>query len=200
MAAGCSSRRPVLYPNEQYQRAGDAAAQEAINECIARAEQFAHAESQAGAKAKDAAKQTAYGGATGAAIGAVGGAISGGAGHGAAVGAATGATAGLLHSLFGGFFGPSGPDPIVAAYADRCLRDKSRWGGVEPERRSAGCPRGRLASGALRRGSDRRWLIDRIRHSGLPLTGRALGTLPAGAAARVPTQRTRPGGVLALQG
>jgi hypothetical protein len=124
LIAACSSQRPVLYPNEQYQRTGDAAAQRDIDECLARAQQFAETGGVAGEKAKDAAKQAAYGGATGAAVGAVGGAISGGAGQGAAVGAATGATAGLLHSLFGGFFGPSGPEPLVAGYTDRCLREK----------------------------------------------------------------------------
>jgi hypothetical protein len=124
VVAGCSSRRPVLYPNEQYQRVGDAGAQRDIEECMARAQQFTESRGVAGERAKDAAKQAAYGGATGAAVGAVGGAISGNPGHGAAVGAATGATAGLLHSVFGGFFGPTAPDPLVAGYTDRCLREK----------------------------------------------------------------------------
>jgi hypothetical protein len=38
--------------------------------------------------------------------------------------AATGATAGLIHGLFGGFFGPEAPDPVVANFVDRCLREK----------------------------------------------------------------------------
>jgi hypothetical protein len=50
--------------------------------------------------------------------------VGGGAGQGAAVGAATGATAGLIHGLFGGFFGPEAPDPVVANFVDRCLREK----------------------------------------------------------------------------
>jgi hypothetical protein len=123
-SAGCSSARPVLYPNEHYTSVGETAAQRDIDECMMRGREFAKGGSQAEAKARAAAKSTAYGAASGAAIGAVGGAISGGAGQGAAVGAATGATAGLVHSIFGGFFGPSGPDPVEGGYVDRCLREK----------------------------------------------------------------------------
>jgi len=123
-AAGCAAQRPVLYPNEYYNQVGDAAAQRDIDECISRAMEFAKAGGAEAQKAKEVAKQTGYGAASGAAIGAVGGAVSGGAGTGAAVGAATGATAGLIHGLFGGFFGPEAPDPVVAGYADRCLREK----------------------------------------------------------------------------
>jgi hypothetical protein len=123
-AAGCAAARPVLYPNEHYTSVGEAAAQRDVDECMMRGREFAKGGSQAEAKARDAAKSTAYGAASGAAIGVVGGAISGGAGTGAAVGAATGATAGLVHSIFGGFFGPSGPDPVEGSYVDRCLREK----------------------------------------------------------------------------
>lgn len=120
----CSTQRPVLYPNEQYTRAGEETVQRDVDECLVRAREFAKGGSQAEARAREAAKSTAYGGASGAAIGAVGGAIAGGAGQGAAIGAATGATAGLLHALFGGFFGPESPDPVEAGYVDRCLREK----------------------------------------------------------------------------
>jgi hypothetical protein len=123
-SAGCSAARPVLYPNEHYTRVGDAAAQRDIDECMIRAQEFAKGGSQAEAKARDAAKSAGYGAVSGAAVGAVGGAIGGNVGEGAAVGAATGATAGLVHSVFGGFFGPSGPDPVVGSFVDRCLREK----------------------------------------------------------------------------
>lgn len=122
--AACSSARPILYPNEHYTSVGEAVAQRDIDECMMRGKEFAKGGSQAEAKARDAAKSAAYGGVSGAAVGAVGGAIGGNAGQGAAVGAATGATAGLLHSLFGGFFGPSGPDPVEGSFVDRCLREK----------------------------------------------------------------------------
>lgn len=120
----CSSARPVLYPNEHYTQVGEAGAERDIEECMMRAREFAKGGSRAEAKARDAAKSAAYGGVSGAAVGAVGGAIRGNAGQGAAVGAATGATAGLVHSLFGGFFGPSGPDPVEGSFVDRCLREK----------------------------------------------------------------------------
>ena len=120
--AACGTQRPVLYPNERYTGAGEGAAQRDIDECMVRAREFAKGGSQAEAKARDAAKSAAYGGVGGAAVGAVGGAIGGNAGQGAAVGAATGATAGVIQSLFGGFFGPSGPDPVEAGFVDRCLR------------------------------------------------------------------------------
>lgn len=122
--AGCSTARPVLYPNEHYTTVGDAAAQRDIDECMMRGQEFAKGGSQAEAKARDAAKSAGYGAVSGAAVGVVGGAITGNAGEGAAVGAATGATAGLVHYIFGGFFGPSGPDPVVGSFVDRCLREK----------------------------------------------------------------------------
>lgn len=125
VVAGCGARRPVLYPNEHYNAVGEAAAQRDIDECMMRAKAHIKSGGAGAEKAKDVARQTGFGAASGAAIGAVGGAVGGGgAGRGAATGAATGATAGLIHGLFGGFFGPREPDPLVANYVDRCLREK----------------------------------------------------------------------------
>lgn len=125
LAAGCASRRPVLYPNEQYQRVGGAVAQRDIEECMQRAETYVKTGSTAGHVAGQAATESAVGGASGAAIGAVGGAITGNAGEGAAVGAATGATAGLLHSMFSQ---SNRADPVFSNFVERCLREK----GYEP--------------------------------------------------------------------
>lgn len=125
LALGCAARRPVLYPNDQYQRVGDAVAQRDIEECMQRADTYVKTGSTAGPAAGHAATGTAVGGASGAAIGAVGGAVSGNAGEGAAVGAATGATAGLLHSIFSQ---STSTDPVFASFVDRCLREK----GYEP--------------------------------------------------------------------
>lgn len=123
--AGCSTLRPVLYPNEHYTTVGDAVAQGDIDACMTRANEYVKAGGADAQKAKEVAKQTGFGAASGAAIGAVGGAVGGGgAGQGAVVGVATGATAGLIHGLFGGFFGPEAPDPVVANFVDRCLREK----------------------------------------------------------------------------
>jgi outer membrane lipoprotein SlyB len=114
-AAGCASKRPVLYPNEHLQHVGDATAQQDIDDCLRRAEQYAHS-----SQAADTAKDTAVGAGAGAAIGAVGGAVSGNAGQGAAVGAATGGTAGLLK----GIFSSNEPTGLQKGFVERCLRDK----------------------------------------------------------------------------
>lgn len=125
LAGGCAARRPVLYPNDQYQRVGDAVAQRDTDECMQRADIYVKTGSAAGHVAGNAATETAVGGASGAAIGAVGGAISGNAGEGAAVGAATGATAGLLHSIFSQ---SASTDPVFNNFVERCLHEK----GYEP--------------------------------------------------------------------
>jgi hypothetical protein len=115
-AAGCSAKRPVLYPNAHYRSVGVEVAQADIDTCMQMAE--------TGVGDKNVAAETAGHGAvgagTGAAVGAVGGAISGGAGTGAAVGAATG---GML-GLFSGIFRSRDHDPIYAAYVDTCLSEK----------------------------------------------------------------------------
>lgn len=125
--AGCSMR-PRLYPNDQYNRVGEAVAEGDVDECMRQAEQFVKAGGETEAKARDAASQTAKGAVFGGAVGAVGGAVYGDPGRGAAAGAATGATAGLLNSLFGGVFQRRQPDPTYANFVDRCLREK----GYEP--------------------------------------------------------------------
>jgi hypothetical protein len=121
--AGCSTQRPVLYPNEHYTTVGDAVAQSDIDACMTRANEYVKAGGADAQKAKEVAKQTGFGAASGAAIGAVG--RWGRAG--AAVGVATGATAGLIHGLFGGFFGPEAPDPVVVVVSAR--RGTRRWDG-----------------------------------------------------------------------
>jgi hypothetical protein len=121
LLAGCGTRKPVLYPNEHYQRVGDAAAERDIDDCMRRAKVYVKTGSVTGPAASQAAKETAVGGASGAAIGVVGGAISGSPGEGAAIGAATGATAGLLHSMF---TASEAKDPVLVNFVDRCLREK----------------------------------------------------------------------------
>jgi len=116
MAAACGARRPVLYPNAQLSRVGDAAAQRDVDDCLQRAKQYV----SSGGHTEHVATTTAAGAATGAAIGAVGGAITGNPGEAAAVGAATGGTAGLI----GGLFGSRAPAPVYSAFVDRCLRER----------------------------------------------------------------------------
>jgi len=123
--AGCSAKRPTLYPNETYNRVGKEQADRDIADCEAQAAQYVKSGGSNNQMARDAARNTAGGAVVGAAGGAVGGAIGGNVGQGAAVGAASGATAGLVGTLLGGFLGGgSGPDPVYATFVDTCLREK----------------------------------------------------------------------------
>src|SRR5262245_23661274 len=124
--AGCSPMRPTLYPNEQFNKVGEAAAQQAVSDCEVKAKEFVKTggQSQGGQMAKDTARNVGVGAAVGAASGAVGGAIWGNAGEGAAAGAAGGATAGLLGTMFGWMFSKSEPDPTYRNFVEQCLRDK----------------------------------------------------------------------------
>ena len=123
VAAGCAAKRPMLYPNEQYNRVGQAAAERDIADCMQRADQYVKTGGHSADTARQVGTNTAVGAGVGAASGAVGGAIGGNAGEGAAVGAATGATAGLLSGLFGASQS-HGPDPVYANFVDRCLRER----------------------------------------------------------------------------
>jgi hypothetical protein len=127
LIAGCATQRPVLYPNDQMRRDGQATADQAIAQCMAEADDYVSSGGATHQKSRDVAKGTATGAAIGGATGAVGGAIGGSAGRGAAVGAATGATAGFLGSIFG-VFGSDGPSPTYRNYVERCLRER----GYEP--------------------------------------------------------------------
>lgn len=116
LVAGCSARRPLLYPNETLQKAGPATADRDIAECMALADGYV----KSGGKSREVARDAAVGGGTGAAAGAVGGAIYGNPGQGAAAGAAAGVTAGLLSGLFK----ESGPSPIYQNFVNTCLHDR----------------------------------------------------------------------------
>lgn len=125
--SACAARRPVVYPNDHFNRVGAAVAERDISDCMRRADAFVSSGGRAAETARGVAGSTAIGAGTGAAIGAVGGAVTGDAGRGAAVGAATGGTAGLLSGLFGAFRSDA-PDPLYANFVDRCLRER----GYEP--------------------------------------------------------------------
>ena len=122
LLSGCSSSKPVLYPNEMLQEVGKDQAEQDITVCEELAEQHVKT-SQKGEKV---AGQTVTGGAVGAASGAVGGAITGNVGLGSAVGAAVGATHGFLRGIFAS--GGSDSNPVYRKFVNRCLREK----GYEP--------------------------------------------------------------------
>ena len=116
--AGCSTRRPVLYPNQALQQAGPEGADRAIADCMQLADGYVKGD---GGRTGKVARDAAVGGGVGAASGAVGGAIWGNPGQGAAAGAAAGVTAGLLTNLFNGSGGPSA---TYQNYVNTCLAER----------------------------------------------------------------------------
>ena len=67
--AGCATQRPVLYPNEQLQRVGSSVADDAINECMRRAEEYVASNGQTGRSVQGAANEAATSATIGAAAG-----------------------------------------------------------------------------------------------------------------------------------
>jgi len=117
-AMGCSSHKPILYPNSHLQRVGEETAKQDIEACRELAKESGA--SAGSGKGGTVAGHTATGAGAGAASGAVGGAIVGSAGTGAAVGAASGAVFGFL----GGLFAPSQPDAAYVNIVNRCLAER----------------------------------------------------------------------------
>lgn len=115
---GCSTPKPILYPNDHYKLVGEEQAQQDIEDCQAKAAQAGATPAQG--KTAQVAKDTAISAGIGAAAGAVGGAIVGSPGSGAAIGAASGAVWGI----FGSMFRSSGPSEANKGYVLRCLKDK----------------------------------------------------------------------------
>ena len=114
---GCSSQRPVVYPNAHLQEVGEEQAERDMVACEELADEYV-SESNAGEKV---AGQTVMGGAIGAAGGAVIGAITGDPGLGAAIGAAAGAAQGLIRGLLGA--ASSDSSSAHEHFVDRCLRE-----------------------------------------------------------------------------
>jgi len=118
---GCSTTKPILYPNSYLQSVGKDVAEQDIQACKELAES-AGANENTG-KAGNVASSTAVGAGVGAASGAVGGAIYGAAGQGSIVGAVSGAVAGLLRGVLLSSR-PSQPNPAYANFVTRCLQEK----------------------------------------------------------------------------
>ena len=114
--AGCSSTRPVLYPNAHYEAVGASAAEADAEECMALAERHGHD----GDQSDEVAGKTVVGGAVGAAGGAAVGAIFGNAGRGAAAGAVGGAVGGLMRGLMSS----NQPDAVYKRFVEQCLTDR----------------------------------------------------------------------------
>jgi len=116
---GCaSSKRPVLYPNPQLSRVGQAQADADINACMRTAEASGANSGKGEELARGTAKAGAVGGATGAVVGAISSSSS--VGQAAAIGGAGAATA----TLVGGAFDAAEPTPVFYRFVEQCLRDK----------------------------------------------------------------------------
>jgi hypothetical protein len=124
LLAGCSSQRPILYPNEQFKRAGTETVDRDVDECMRRADDYLASGGRAGGTAAGTAKGVATSSTIGAAAGGAGGSVVGRAGQGAAAGAAGGAAAGATRGLFQGLMDKQGPSPVYKNFVFRCLREK----------------------------------------------------------------------------
>lgn len=124
--AGCSSPKPILYPNAHLQEVGETVAEEEIELCQEAAEDAGAKpkSGQAGDTATRTATGAAMGSAAGAAGGAVGGAIRGNPGRGAMTGAAAGAAGGATRGLLRSLFSRRQPSQVYKQYVSRCLRER----------------------------------------------------------------------------
>jgi predicted small lipoprotein YifL len=113
--AGCSVKKPVLYPNAHLQKVGQAQAQLDIEDCCRRADAFVKS-----GTGKEIVKDAAKAGTIGAAGGAAAGAVWGHAGKGAAAGAAGGAVA----TATGDTIESREPSPVYQNFVNRCLHEK----------------------------------------------------------------------------
>jgi hypothetical protein len=126
LLTGCSTSKPILYPNAHFQEVGETAAEQDIELCQEAAE-AAGAEPDSG-KAGETATRTASGAAMGSAGGAAGGAVAGAIrgnpGRGAMTGAAAGAAGGATHGLLRSLFSRRQPNQVYKQYVNRCLRER----------------------------------------------------------------------------
>ena len=124
LLTGCSTPRPVLYPNAYLNKVGKAQADRDVNAAINKAKQYGLSATSHGQDATDTVSDTGVGAAAGAASGAVIGQGGSAVGLGAAAGAAGGAAAGGTRIFFRWLFGTSQPSQPYRGFVDRTLREK----------------------------------------------------------------------------
>lgn len=123
--SGCSTTRPILYPNAKLQSAGQEVAQQDIEACKQMAESAGAQMGNSTGRGGQMVARTAAGAGAGAATGAVAGAISGGSVvKGSMIGAATGATWGLVREIFYSPGSSSQPNQTYLNFVNRCLQEK----------------------------------------------------------------------------
>lgn len=114
-----ASAKPVLYPNEAFNKIGSTVAQEKVEACQMKAQEAGLAPMlDNNAVARSAGEGAAVGGA----VGAIGGLLHGGIGkaaNNAARGAVIGGTAGAVHGAFRG----DKPNPTYRNFVGRCAKE-----------------------------------------------------------------------------
>lgn len=115
LLAACAHPRPVIYPDEHYKTAGEAAAQQDADQCLKDAKAYLKAN-----PAKKIGGRAVRGGMFGAFMGMVFGAFTGNYARAVSEGAAVGAAGGVA----GGVWEAGSPDEIQRAYTQRCLAEK----------------------------------------------------------------------------
>ncbi|OGV35069.1 MAG: hypothetical protein A2020_11050 [Lentisphaerae bacterium GWF2_45_14] len=113
---GCTSERPVLYPNKHLKKVGKTQAEKDIDESLKMAEEYKLNSTDYAEKGKKTAVGTVAGAAAGTAVGA----IRGGPGLGAVTGAAGGAAGGTINCIFGS----SNPPKTYRKFVETYLREK----------------------------------------------------------------------------
>lgn len=121
---GCSSPRPIIYPNAYYKTVGKEQAEADIDIAMENAKKFGLKPNLYGDEAAEATTSTAVGAATGAATGAVIGRSASAAGTGAAAGAAGGAAAGSTRIFFNWLFGSTKPSQAYRKFVEKQLKEK----------------------------------------------------------------------------
>ncbi|WP_319781273.1 hypothetical protein [Maridesulfovibrio sp.] len=109
------AKKPVLYPNEQYKKAGEAKSSEDIEYCLALAEKSVGKDSKGKTSLKTGIQGGLIGGAVGLGIGIVTGSPGTSALAGAAGGGAGGAVGGAMQD---------NPNSLYRKFVERCLREK----------------------------------------------------------------------------
>ena len=121
---GCSTPRPVLYPNAYLNKVGKARADKDVDAAVDKAKKYGLSSSSHGQDAADTTSDTGVGAAAGAASGAVAGQTGTAVGVGAAAGAAGGAAAGGSRIFFRWLFGSSQPSESYRRFVNKTLTEK----------------------------------------------------------------------------
>ncbi|MHB9137919.1 MAG: hypothetical protein ACYC4Q_00785 [Victivallaceae bacterium] len=117
LLCGCSSPRPVLYPNKYYQQMGNEQVTRDIDAAIKAADERNMTHSNDG---KEAVKTSVSSGISAGTVVGAGAAAGGGIGGGTAVSAAGAGASGLVHWMFS----RGQPDPVFRGFVETYLKNK----------------------------------------------------------------------------